>query len=123
MLGWIVTMHYETLAEAYRDLEQATGRLAMMDRIAGLIARAPAACCRRWYCCARGRSRQTSPGSTSAWPSGWPRAVGARETGDLGLAGERLLPERGPAGTDGGLRVAVVFGTLHEIAAAAVAGS
>jgi hypothetical protein len=43
MLGWIVTMHYETLAEAYRDLEQATGRLAMMDRIAGLIARAPAA--------------------------------------------------------------------------------
>ena len=33
---------YETVAEAYRDLEQARGRLALTDRLAVLLAQAPA---------------------------------------------------------------------------------
>ena len=34
-------MNYETVAEAYRDLEAATGRLAMVDRLAELIRATP----------------------------------------------------------------------------------
>ena len=35
-------MKYETVAEAYRDLEQASGRLALTDRLATLLAGTPA---------------------------------------------------------------------------------
>ena len=35
-------MKYETVAEAYRDLEQASGRLALTDRLAALLAATPA---------------------------------------------------------------------------------
>ena len=31
-------MRYRTLAEAYSDLEQASGRLALVDRLAALLA-------------------------------------------------------------------------------------
>ena len=34
-------MQYETMAEAYRDLEQASGRLALTARLAGLLAATP----------------------------------------------------------------------------------
>ena len=34
-------MQYEIVAEAYRDLEQASGRLALIDRLAALLARTP----------------------------------------------------------------------------------
>ena len=34
-------MKYETVAEAYRDLEAATGRLALIDRLAELIRATP----------------------------------------------------------------------------------
>jgi len=34
-------VQYEIVAEAYRDLEQATGRLALIDRLAALLARTP----------------------------------------------------------------------------------
>ena len=34
-------MKYETVAEAYRDLEAATGRLALVDRLAELIRATP----------------------------------------------------------------------------------
>ena len=36
-------MKYETIAEAYRDLEQASGRLALTERLAALLAATPAA--------------------------------------------------------------------------------
>jgi DNA ligase-1 len=32
---------YEVVAEAYRDLEQASGRLMLIDRLAALLARTP----------------------------------------------------------------------------------
>jgi len=35
-------VQYETVAEAYRDLERAGGRLALIDRLAALLARTPA---------------------------------------------------------------------------------
>ena len=35
-------MRYLTVAEAYRDLEQASGRLALVDRLAALLAGTPA---------------------------------------------------------------------------------
>ena len=34
-------MRYESVAEAYRDLEQATGRLALIDRLAELFRQTP----------------------------------------------------------------------------------
>ena len=34
-------MKYETVAEAYRDLEQVSGRLALIDRLAALLADTP----------------------------------------------------------------------------------
>ena len=35
-------MRYETVAEAYRDLEQVSGRLALIERLAALLAQTPA---------------------------------------------------------------------------------
>ena len=35
-------MKYETVAEAYRDLERASGRLVLVDRLAALLAATPA---------------------------------------------------------------------------------
>jgi DNA ligase-1 len=35
-------MKYQTMAEAYRDLEQASGRLALIDRLAALLEATPA---------------------------------------------------------------------------------
>ena len=46
-------MKYETVAEAYRDLEQASGRLALMERLAALLARPRPSCCRWSATCAR----------------------------------------------------------------------
>jgi hypothetical protein len=54
---------YETVAEAYRDLEAATGRLALVDRLAELIRVTPDD--------ELASSRRSSPGSTSGWPRRW----------------------------------------------------
>ncbi len=35
-------MEYEIVAEAYRDLEQISGRLALIERLAALVAATPA---------------------------------------------------------------------------------
>jgi hypothetical protein len=44
---------YQIVADAYRDLERAGGRLALIDRLAALLARTRPACCRRSATCAR----------------------------------------------------------------------
>src|SRR4051812_1648497 len=128
-------MRYETLAEAYRDLEQATGRLAMIDRIAGLIEQTPAGLLPAVVLLCQGkiapdfagvdiglaeRLAARAVGTATGVPQEQALA-GARETGDLGPAAERLPHERGARAE--GLDVSVVFGTMHEIAAAAGAGS
>ena len=98
-------MRYRTIAEAYRDLEQVTGRLALTDRLAALLAGTPpgllpVVC----YLCqgliapefegvdlglaeklavrAVATATGTDPGQVTAL---------VRETGDLGQAAEQLL--------------------------------
>ena len=108
-------MRYETLAEAYRDLEQATGRLVMIDRIAGLIAQTPAELLPAVALLCQGKIAPDFAGvdiglaerlaaravGTAAGVPQEQVLLGARETGDLGLAAERLLTGRGAARTDG----------------------
>jgi hypothetical protein len=46
-------VRYETVAEAYRDLERGGGRLALIDRLTALLARTRPSCCPRSATCAR----------------------------------------------------------------------
>jgi DNA ligase 1 len=125
-------MQYEIVAEAYRDLEAATGRLALIDRMSELIRATPDDHLARICYLCQGQIAPAFAGidlglaeklairavATAAGVD--PAEVGAavRETGDLGEAGERLLPDRAPS-----LPVAEVVATLHEIAAAEGTGS
>jgi DNA ligase 1 len=129
-------VHYEIVAEAYRDLEQASGRLALIDRLAALLAQTPTellpAVC---YLC-QGliapqfagvdlgiaeklavRAVATATGTTAEEVN-----TRVRETGDLGQAAEQLLAD---IATDrpASLQVAVVMDTLHQIAQAEGQGS
>ncbi|MGO9187487.1 MAG: hypothetical protein ACLP8X_03365, partial [Streptosporangiaceae bacterium] len=129
-------MRYLTVAEAYRDLEQASGRLALVDRLAALLAQTPAgllpAAC---YLC-QGLIAPEFAGvdlglaeklavravATAAGVDAGQVAVLVRETGDLGLAAEQLLATTA-AGRPASLTVSAVVDTLHEIAAAEGTGS
>src|SRR5216683_3888783 len=127
---------YETVAEAYRDLEQASGRLAMIDRLAELLAAAPAEILPTVCYLCEGliapefagvdlglaeklaiRAVATATGTTVEQA-----AASVRTAGDLGLAAEQLLTvtaaDRVPS-----LLVTTVVDTLHQIAAAEGPGS
>jgi DNA ligase 1 len=135
-------MQYQTIAEAYHDLERVTSRLALTDRLAVLLAGTPGellpVVC---YLCqgliapefagvdlglaeklairAVATATGTDPGQV---------AVLVREVGDLGQGAEQLLAATadGEAGADrgtGGLTVTGVVDTLHQIAAAEGQGS
>ncbi len=129
-------MEYEVVAEAYRDLEQASGRLILIDRLAVLLAQTPqellpTVC----YLCqglvapefaavdlglAEKLALRAVATATGVEPGEVVAAV--REAGDLGQAAEQLL------GTTGGdrepsLQVVTVIDTLHEIARAEGSGS
>jgi DNA ligase-1 len=129
-------MKYEVVAEAYRDLEQASGRLALIDRMAALLAAAPqellpTVC----YLCqglvapefaavdlglAEKLAQRAVATATGVEPGEVVAAL--RETGDLGQVAEQLLAavaeDRKPS-----LQVAGVVDTLHQIAGAAGSGS
>ena len=129
-------MEYEVVAEAYRDLEQASGRLMLIDRLAALLAQTPqevlpTVC----YLCqgqiapefagvdlglAEKLALRAVASATSVEPEEVVAAV--REAGDLGQAAELLLTatagDRAPS-----LQVAAVVDTLHQIAGAEGAGS
>jgi DNA ligase-1 len=123
---------YETVAEAYRDLEAATGRLALIDRMAELIAATPPELLGQVCYLCQGQIAPQFAGidlglaeklavravATAAGAEPAEVTAAVRETGDLGDAAERLLPERAPS-----LDVATVVATLHEIAAAEGTGS
>ena len=96
---------YETVAEAYRDLEQAGGRLALIDRLAALLARTPAellpTVC---YLCQGliapqfagvdlGLAEKLAVRAVATATGAGPEQVAAsvRETGDLGQAAEQML--------------------------------
>ncbi len=142
MIGWTkgagkgALVQYETIAEAYRDLEQATGRLALTARLAELLAATPADLLPTVCYLCQGliapefagidlglaeklavRAVATATGRTPEQVAG-----SVRETGDLGQAADQLLTETA-AGRPASLPVTGVVGTLHEIAAAEGPGS
>jgi hypothetical protein len=98
-------VQYETVAEAYRDLERAGGRLALIDRLAALLAATPAGLLPTvCYLCqgliapefagvdldlAEKLNVRAVATATGAGPE--QVAASVRETGDLGQAAEQLL--------------------------------
>jgi DNA ligase-1 len=129
-------VEYEIVAEAYRDLEQATGRLALIERLAGLLAQTPdrllpVVC----YLCQGliapefagvdlGMAEKMAIRAVAA-ATGVEQAEVAsrvREIGDLGLAGEQLLAATA-AGRPAELTVVAVVNTLRQIANAEGQGS
>jgi DNA ligase 1 len=129
-------VQYEIVAEAYRDLERASGRLALIDRLAALLATTPAellgTVC---YLCqgliapefagvdlglAEKLALRAVATATGADPE--QVAVSLRETGDLGQAAEQLLAVTA-GDLPASLQVAVVVDTLHQIARAEGPGS
>jgi DNA ligase-1 len=132
-------VEYVIVAEAYRDLERLSSRLALTERLAALLGQTqdrllPTMC----YLCQGliapefagvdlGLAEKLAVRALAAAVGDDPAQVTAlvREAGDLGQAAERLLataPARADAGT-AGLEVAEVVQTLREIAAAEGAGS
>lgn len=129
-------MEYEVVAEAYRDLEQASGRLMLIDRLATLLAQTPeellpTVC----YLCqglvapefagvdlglAEKLAVRAVVTATGAEPEEVIAAV--REAGDLGQAAEQLLAATA-ADRKASLQVAAVVDTMHEIARSEGPGS
>ncbi|MFL5796118.1 MAG: ATP-dependent DNA ligase, partial [Actinomycetota bacterium] len=129
-------MHYETVAAAYRDLERASARLVLIDRLAELLGQTPADLLPRVVYLCQGEIAPAFTGieigladkmvtralaERTGEPLDQVRAT-LRETGDLGICAEQLLAERA-ADRPATLEVGVVFETLHQIAAAAGPGS
>jgi DNA ligase 1 len=132
-----VVVQYETVAAAYRDLEQVSSRLALIDRLAELLRQTPNLLLPRVVYLCLGEIAPAFTGieigladkmvtRALADGTGVPleevRAT-LRETGDLGLTAEQLLAAHGAAQRASTLEVGAVFETLHQIAAAAGAGS
>ena len=137
-------MQYQTVAEAYRDLEQASGRLALVERLAALLAGTPAellpVVC---YLCQGliapefagvdlGLAEKLAVRAVATATGASPGEVAGlvRETGDLGLAAEQLLTVTAAeqllavkADRPASLTVTAVVDTLHQIAAAEGQGS
>ena len=129
-------MQYETVAEAYRDLEQASGRLALVERLAALLATTPAellpVVC---YLCQGliapefagvdlGLAEKLAVRAVATATGAGPAEVTAlvHQTGDLGLAAERLLAATA-ADRPASLSVPAVVDALRQIAAAEGQGS
>jgi DNA ligase-1 len=127
---------YEVVADAYRDLELATGRLALIDRLAGLLAETPDDLLGRVCYLCQGLIAPQFAGvdlglaeklairavATAAGVDPGQVAADVRATGDLGQAAEQLLAVAA-AGRAASLDVAAVVDTLHDIAAAEGPGS
>src|SRR6266487_4518598 len=129
-------VEYETVAEAYRDLEASTARLALIDRLAALLAQTPPELLARvCYLCQGMIAPEFAGIDLGVAEKLAARAVATatgvevervratvRETGDLGQAAEQLMAEVA-GGRPPTLEVAVVVDTLHQIAAAEGQGS
>lgn len=129
-------MKYQVVAAAYRDLEQASGRLILIDRLAVLLAQTPEELLPQvCYLCQGlvapefaavdlGLAEKLALRAVATASGVEPGEVVAavREAGDLGQAAEQLLAatagEREPS-----LNVDTVVDTLHEIARAGGSGS
>src|SRR3954451_8235484 len=103
-------VRYETVAEAYRDLEAATGRLALIERMAELIRATPDDELARVCYLGQGLIAPEFDGidlglaeklairavATAAGVEPPEVTAAVRERGDLGEATEALLPGRTP---------------------------
>jgi DNA ligase 1 len=132
-------VRYLIVAEAYRDLEQVSSRLALTERLAALLAQTPAELLPTVCYLCQGLIAPEFAGvdlglaeklairavATTGGTDGAQVTALVRETGDLGQAAERLLapPIGGADGREAGLEVTEVVRTLREIAAAEGAGS
>jgi DNA ligase-1 len=128
-------VRYLIVAEAYRDLERLSSRLALTERLAALVADTPAGLlptvcylCQgliapEWAGVDLGLAEKLAVRAVAAvvGPDAAEVAALVRETGDLGQAAEQLLAL--PSAGAGGLEVAEVVGTLREIAFAEGPGS
>jgi DNA ligase 1 len=128
-------MRYEIVAEAYRDLESASARLALIDRLAALIEATPAEQLPTVALLCQGTIAPDFAGidlgiaarmaaravASAAGVAAEDVLALARETGDLGLAAERSVAGKGDRPAS--LLVTEVFDTLHEVAEAAGPGS
>jgi DNA ligase 1 len=129
-------VRYEIVAEAYRDLEQVSSRLALIERLAELVAETPAdllpTVC---YLCQGliapefagvdlGLAEKLAIRSVAAATGTDAVQVAARvrEAGDLGQAAEQLVAVTA-AGRPASLEVTEVVRTLRQIAAAEGQGS
>jgi len=129
-------VQYETVAEAYRDLEASTARLALIDRLAALLAQTPPELLARvCYLCQGMIAPEFAGIDLGVAEKLAARAVATatgvevervratvRETGDLGQAAEQLMAKVA-GGRPPTLEVAAVVDTLHQIAAAEGQGS
>jgi DNA ligase-1 len=132
-------VRYLIVAEAYRDLEQVSSRLALTERLSALLAQTPAGLLPTVCYLCQGQIAPEFAGvelgvaeklavravATAAGTDAARVAVLVREAGDLGQAAERLLapPALGAGGRAASLEVTEVVGALREIAAAGGAGS
>ena len=129
-------MDYLIVAEAYRDLERATARLALIDRLAALLAETPAELLPTVCYLCQGMIAPEFAGvelglAEKLAARAVATAVGVeveqvratvRQTGDLGQAAEQLMAEVA-GGRPPSLQVALVVDTLGQIAAAEGQGS
>jgi DNA ligase 1 len=130
-------VRYLIVAEAFRDLEQVSSRLALTERLAALLAQTPAELLPTVCYLCQGLIAPEFAGvdlglaeklavravATAAGTDAARVAVLVRETGDLGQAAERLLLAAGRGGGPARVEVTDVVRTLHEIAAAEGTGS
>jgi DNA ligase 1 len=129
-------MRYERVAEAYRDLEGASARLELIDRLASLFGETPTELLATVALLCQGQIAPDFAGvelglaerlaaravaQAAEVPAEQVLAT-ARDTGDLGLAAEQLLAERAGGGT-ATLEVETVFEGLHRVAEAQGTGS
>jgi DNA ligase 1 len=129
-------VRYEIIAETYRDLEQASARLELIDRLAELVRQTPDDLLPTVALLCQGQIAPDFAGvelglaermaaRAVAQAAGVPAErvlAGARDTGDLGLTAERLLDEVYPD-RPATLEVERVFEGLHQVAEAQGTGS
>src|SRR5829696_1838345 len=120
-------MRFAVVAEADQDLEAASGRLQLIDRLAELFRQTPAELLPTVCLLCQGQIAPDFAGvelglaerlaaRAVAQATGVPVErvlAGARDTGDLGLTAERLLEELQP-GRSATLEVERVFEGLHS---------
>jgi len=129
-------VRYKILAEAYRDLERSSGRIALIERLAELFRQTPddllptvALLCQGQIApdfagVELGMAERLAARAVAQAASTTAEQVlaGAREVGDLGLTAEQLLGELDPDRV-ATLEVGTVFEGLHEVAQAEGEGS